>query len=159
MMTHELRLKFLKEEVPALIMPLQSSDLPKWGKMGAQQMVEHLSMSLAIANGKIKVTEFITAEDKLPIMKRFILSDTPFKENTKSPALSDKLPALKYASLDEAKGIFNKTLQALFAVYEANAQLIIRNPVFGDLNYEEQAALITKHIRHHFNQFGLMKAL
>ncbi len=158
-MTHELRLQFLKVDVPALIMTLQATDLPKWGKMTAQHMVEHLSLSLAIANGKIKVAEFITAEDRLPIMKRFVLSDTPFRENTKSPALSDDLPALKYANIDEAKAIFNKALQAFFAVYEADPNLIIRNPIFGDLNYEEQVALSTKHITHHFNQFGLTKAL
>jgi hypothetical protein len=158
-MTHELRLQFLKSEVPALIAPLQADDLPKWGKMTAQHMVEHLSLSLAVANGKIKVAEFITAADRLPIMKRFILSETPFRENTKSPALSDELSALKYANLDEAKVIFNKALQALFTVYEADPNLVIRNPIFGDLNYEEQAGLITKHITHHFNQFGLMKAL
>jgi hypothetical protein len=155
-MTHEERLLFLKIQVPSLMDTLQVHTLPKWGKMTAQHMVEHMSMSFILANGKIKVQAFITPEEKLPAMKRFVLGETPFKENTKSPVLSEDLPALRFGSIDEAKTIFKRELQNIFNVYEADNNLTLRNPMFGDLNYEEQAGLITKHVKHHFNQFGLL---
>jgi hypothetical protein len=156
MMVHEERLSFLKTQVPNLIDSLQENTLAKWGKMTAQHMVEHMSMSFILANGKIKVQAFITPEEKLPAMKRFVLGETPFKENTKSPVLSDELPALRYGSIDEARTIFKRELQNIFNVYEADQNLTLRNPVFGDLNYEEQLGLITKHVKHHLNQFGLL---
>jgi hypothetical protein len=156
MMTHEERLSFLKTEVPHLIDTLSVDALPKWGKMTAQHMVEHMSMSFIVANGKIKVQAFVTPEERLPAMKRFVLGDSPFKENTKSPVLSDELPALRYSSIDEARNIFKRELQNIFNVYEADSNLTIRNPIFGDLNYEEQVGLITKHVKHHLNQFGLL---
>jgi hypothetical protein len=109
-----------------------------------------------LANGKIKVQAFITTEEKLPAMKRFVLGESPFKENTKSPVLSDDLPVLRYGSLDEARAIFKRELQNIFNVYEADKNLTLRNPIFGDLNYEEQVGLITKHVKHHLNQFGLL---
>jgi hydroxymethylglutaryl-CoA reductase len=155
-MTHEERLLFLKEQVPNLIDTLEINTLPKWGKMTAQHMVEHMSMSFAVANGKIKIQSFITSEEKLAAMKRFVLGETPFKENTKSPALSDDLPALRYGIMDEAKAIFKSELLNIFNVYVADENLTLRNPMFGDLNYEAQVGLITKHVKHHLNQFGLL---
>ncbi len=155
-MTHEERLAFLKEQVPVLIDTLQNEALPKWGKMTAHHMVEHMSMSFILANGKIKVQEFITDVERLPAMKRFILGDSPFKENTKSPVLSDELSALRYGNLDEARFIFKRELQNIFNAYETDEYLVLRNPLFGDLNYQEQIGLITKHVKHHFNQFGLL---
>jgi hypothetical protein len=156
MMTHEERISFLNTQVPNLIDTLQADTLPKWGKMTAQHMVEHMSMSFILANGKIKVQEFITPEEKLPAMKRFVLGESPFKENTKSPALSDDLPALRYGNIDEAIAIFKRELENIFKVYEADKNLTLRNPIFGDLNFEEQVGLMTKHVKHHLNQFGLL---
>jgi hypothetical protein len=155
-MNHSERLKFLKEQAPVILDSLTPEHQPKWGKMTPQHVVEHLSLSFALANGKIKADKFITPEDRLPLMKRFVTTDTPLKENTKSPVLSEEPSPLKYGSLEEAKAMFLLQLQNIFNVYEADSTLVIRNPVFGDLNYEEQLGLIYKHVQHHFRQFGLL---
>ncbi len=154
-MTHEERLIFLKTTVPATLKQLNANAKPKWGIMTAHHMVEHMTLAFQLANGWLKDDKPFTAEEKIPMMKRFILSERPFQENTKSPLLTDELMALNWASIEEAKSQFLQELSHIFEVYEANESLVIRNSIFGELNYEEQLALITKHIKHHFNQFGL----
>jgi len=43
----------------------------------------------------------------------------------------------------------------MFEVYAANEKLQIRNPFFGDLNFEQNVALLYKHAVHHLKQFGI----
>jgi hypothetical protein len=124
--------------------------------MTARHMVEHMILVFELANGKLKDTNTITEAEKIPLMQRFILSNRPFKENTKSPLLGDELLALKFETMETAKTVFLQELSNIFKAYEADGNLLIRNSIFGELNYETQIALITKHIQHHFNQFGLL---
>lgn len=49
------KLEFLKIEFPKLVSSLKADDKGSWGVMNAQQMVEHMSDSLRIANGKDKM--------------------------------------------------------------------------------------------------------
>jgi hypothetical protein len=156
-MDHQTRLHFLKHQTPLLLNQLQISHNAKWGKMSAHHMVEHMTEAFKLSNGGIRSETFITDESRLPLMKRFVLGDSPFKENTKSPILAEELSPLKHATIDEAKIYFLEELFKLFAVYEAKQNLEIRNPIFGDLNYEEQIGLIYKHVQHHFRQFSLVE--
>jgi hypothetical protein len=155
-MTHEERLNFLTTVVPSALEKLNPETSAKWGIMTAQHMVEHMILVFKLANGKLKDTNTFTEEEKIPLMKRFILSDRPFKENTKSPLLTNELLALKFDTIAAAKLVFLQELSNVFNVFEADTSLLIPNSIFGVLNYEEQVALLTKHIQHHFNQFGLL---
>jgi hypothetical protein len=44
---------FLKHELIPLLHTLKADQKPKWGKMDAQQMVEHMRDVFKAANGKI----------------------------------------------------------------------------------------------------------
>lgn len=150
------KILFLKEEFVPLLRQLQPATQPAWGKMDAQQMVEHLRNAFKVANGKFQVTEMITTDTAhLEKLQAFIMTDKPFRENTKSPALPDEPLPKRFDSLSTAIDKMEEELKAVFAVYEANPELEILNPVFGKLNFHQQVALLYKHVTHHLHQFGL----
>lgn len=150
------KILFLKEEFVPLLRQLQPTTQPVWGKMDAQQMVEHLRNAFKVANGKFQVTEMITTDaTHLEKLQAFIMTDKPFRENTKSPALPDEPLPKRFDSLSTAIDKMEEELTAVFTVYEANPALEILNPVFGKLNFHQQVALLYKHVTHHLHQFGL----
>ncbi len=150
------QLQFLKNEAPVLILSLQAHIAPNWGNMSAQHMIEHLGLALMVSNGVKQVTTLTIPQEKIPAMQQFILSDNAFKENTKSPALPETPLHLHYKTIEEAKERTIAQLQKVFEVYEADNNLTLMHPVFGNLNYELQVALLYKHLTHHFRQFSLM---
>jgi hypothetical protein len=129
----------------------------KWGKMSFQHMVEHMVLAVKSANGKIKTEKVFTPIEKLPASRQFLMSSKEFKENTKSPSFPDQPLPLHFKTVNEGIDKLKKEIADFFAVYENNPALIIQNPVFGDLNYEEAVQLLYKHALHHAKQFGLIE--
>ena len=147
---------FLKEEFIPLLRRLQPGQKGKWGKMDAQQMVEHFRQALKVANGKINAPLHSNDMERLQKIRQFLMIDVPFKENTRSPLLGEEPLPHKFSSLQEAIDKLEVELQDVFSVYENNEGKIILNPVFGELDYEQQVQLLHKHATHHLVQFGLL---
>jgi len=42
-----------------------------------------------------------------------------------------------------------------FEAFENDHNLVTRNPLFGDLNFEQNVQLLHKHALHHLRQFGV----
>lgn len=150
------KLAFLKEKFLPIIKTIQKDTPALWGKMDAQQMVEHFCIVLKTANGKLKVPQIPIDADRLAKMRNFIETDLPFKENTKSPALPEEPIPHHYPNITTALDKLEQELNTMFQVYEENEGLEILNPVFGPLNYTQQVSLIYKHALHHLKQFGLI---
>jgi hypothetical protein len=148
------RLLFLKEEYIPVLKTIPPELPPKWGKMSFQHMVEHMADFIRISSGKTVYTDFVTPVDKLPAYKAFIMSDKQFRENTVSP-ISPEAPApLRNKNAEDAIKELKTELDFFFTVFEKNHQQQTRNPIFGDLNYEENIELLYKHSMHHLRQFG-----
>jgi hypothetical protein len=150
------KLQFLKTEFIPLLQKLQPDQKGNWGKMDARQMVEHFIEAARVANGKTHIPLHTTDPGKLEKFRGFLMSDIPFKENTRSPVLGVEPEPYKYESLPEAIEILERELQAVFAAYENDSFKTILNPSFGQLNYEQQVQLLHKHAVHHLKQFRLM---
>jgi hypothetical protein len=148
------KLLFLKEEYVPILKTIPPELPPKWGKMTFQHMVEHMADFIRISSGKTIYTDFITPADKLSAYKTFIMSDKQFRENTVSPILPEGPSPLKNKNVQEALEELNTELDFFFTVFEKNHQQQTRNPIFGDLNYEENIELLYKHAMHHLRQFG-----
>lgn len=84
-----------------------------------------------------------------------MMSDKPFKENTKNPLMGKEPAPLQYQTVQAAIGSLQEELIYFFEVYEKNPAQIIRNPFFGDLNFEQNVQLLHKHALHHLKQFGV----
>ena len=148
---------FLQKEYIPLLQKLTPQQTGKWGKMDAQQMVEHVRDVCKLANGNIVLPLLITDPEKLAKARAFMLSDALFRENTKVPVMPEEPRPHKYASMQEAIVKMEEELKAVFTVYQADPSKTLVSPMFGDLNYEEQIHLLYKHAMHHLRQFGLVK--
>ena len=145
---------FLENEFIPLLRQLNPYDKGRWGKMHAQQMVEHFEDAVRLASGKV---HFPAVGDADTVKKSydFMMSDKPFRENTRNPYMGDEPEAYRHETMEEAIENLKHELLDFFHRYEAEPGLRILNPFFGNLDYDEQLQLLHKHAKHHLRQFGL----
>jgi hypothetical protein len=147
---------FLRTKLITYLQRLDPSTPPLWGKMSVQQMIEHFGGdAVRNANGQLKIDNILTPVEQLGRMREFMMSDKPFKENTKNPMMGEEPAPLRYKTVQAAIGALQQQLIFFFEAYEKKPDMIIRNPFFGDLNFEENVQLLYKHALHHLRQFGV----
>ncbi len=147
------KIEFLTKTFPEFLHHLKPNAKGKWGKMNAQQMVEHMSESVKIANGTIP-KNIITSPEHLEKARAFMLSDKPFRENTKNVELPDEPFPVNHHNMDAAIEELKYELHVFFTTFEGNEEKTITNPIFGELNFMEWLHLLHKHAVHHAQQFG-----
>jgi hypothetical protein len=123
--------------------------------MSVQQMVEHMTVdAVRIANGRLKIP-LATSSERLPAYREFLMSDRPFRENTNNPLLPNEPRPPYYNTVQAAISALQQELIYFFEAFAENPQLITHNPIFGELNFEENVQLLYKHAIHHLRQFGV----
>lgn len=130
---------------------------PQWGKMTPQHMVEHLVEAVKLSNGKINLTECMTHPEKLPIMKKILMSPRPLPKNFVNTVIGAELKPYQFNNLNEALQRLSIELDDIDVFFEINPEANPMNPTFGPLNKEEWIQFHKKHFRHHFLQFGLIQ--
>lgn len=147
---------FLRTKLIRYLQQLDPATPPRWGKMTVQQMIEHFGGdAVRNANGRLRIDTIITPPENLQRMREFLMSDKPFKENTKNPLLGEDPGPLRYKTVQGAIGALQQELIYFFETFEKDQRLITRNPLFGDLNFEQSVQLLYKHALHHLRQFGV----
>lgn len=149
--------QFLRSKFVPLLFVLDVAQPALWGKMNAWQMVEHLVDFFRVSTQKLHFP-LVSPQEHLPKLKAFLLSDKPFRENTKAPVSvlgEDPLP-LRFASFEQAVQELTGELGYFFQRYADEPAQTALHPVFGELNYEEWVQLHYKHVTHHLRQFGLI---
>lgn len=127
---------------------------PKWGSMGAQRMVEHLTDTLRIATGKNPQSLQIP-EEKLERMIAFLDSDKPMAQNV---AVSFATPEMELRNEEMELAIDEFVDEWLYfeELFESDPSRTALHPFYGELNFEQWQRLNSKHYTHHFTQFGLI---
>ncbi len=148
---------FLQNEMFGLMQSLSEQSQQLWGKMNAQQMVEHLTDFFNVSVEKI-IFPLVTPEEHLPKYREFLYSNKEFKENTKAPAgvLGEEPLPLRTASLQSAKDQLKETVSYFFEYFKKEPAKKTMHPAFGMLNFDEWVMLHYKHVRHHLRQFGFI---
>ncbi len=147
---------FLRTKLVGYLQRLDPATPALWGKMSVQQMIEHYAGdAVRNANGRLKTNEMVTPPENLERMREFMMSDKPFKENTKNPLMAEEPVQPRYQTVQAAIGALQQELIYFFEAFEKNPQLVTRNPFFGDLNFEQNVQLLYKHAIHHLKQFGI----
>ena len=151
------KLHFIKEEMFLLLNNLSADTKGKWGKMNAQQMVEHVSAFFTVSTEKLKFN-LVTPEEQLPKYKEFLYSDKEFRENTKAPAtvLGDETLPLQYPSVSIAIQKLHLAVENFINYFKNESGKKTLHPVFGMLSFDEWILLHFKHVRHHLRQFELL---
>lgn len=149
------KLLFIKDQFISLTKTLNSNSKAKWGKMNAQQMIEHVTDFFKVSTGKLHF-DLVTPKEHLPKYLEFLLSDKEFRENTKAPILPDEPFPIRNESFEIALENLNKEIQYFVSFYSNNQDKTNMHPVFGNLNYEQWILLHYKHVLHHAKQFNLI---
>lgn len=66
---------------------------------------------------------------------------------------------LRNKTIQDAIEEVEKEIQPFFNFHKQHSGIIVQNPFFGDLNYEEWRHLLYKHAMHHLKQFGLIEII
>jgi len=148
----------MKSEIDELINKvgrLKENTTPNWGTMTAQKMVEHLVNTFRVSSAKI-VVQCYTEERKLPVLKRFLMSDRSLPREFKSPANELVPQDYQFQNIEIAKSNLLNEVEDYYNYYKQNPDAIIMNPTFGELNKEEWERFHIKHLTHHLTQFSLL---
>lgn len=147
--------EFLRKYFIPLLEKLQKDKKGQWGKMNAQQMVEHLTDSVKNASGKL-ILPLVNSGESLQKSRDFLMSDQPFKAGIKNPLIPEEGFPLRKADLKSAIDKLQKELNYFFEIFEKHPEMKTRNPIFGELDYNMNLQLLHKHFSHHLKQFGIL---
>ena len=132
------KLNFITKECVLLFKNLSADAMGKWGKMNAQQTVEHLAAFFNVSAGKIKF-DLVTPVEHLPKYREFLFSNKEFRENTKAPTtvIGEEALPLRYANMQTALEKLTASIIAFENNFKGEPLKITLHPVFGELNFEE----------------------
>lgn len=139
---------------------IQASDKGQWGVMSPQNMIEHLG-GLFYGSATSTGMSLMLPPDQAAKMKaRFFGAYYPFPRNVKMPGEQETAtaPALKYASLEEAKEKCAAAIDNFLLQHQTNPKNATMHGYFGDLTMEEWLPFHVKHVEHHLMQFGALPA-
>ncbi len=145
---------YLKSDFISFLKQLKGDEKGNWGVMNSQQMVEHFADAVKNASGKL-ILPTLNEGERLQKYRDFLMSEEPFKENTKNPLIAEEGMQLRQPDMGSAIDKLQKELNYFFEAFTANPGLKTRNPFFGELDYEMNVQLLHKHAIHHLKQFGL----
>ena len=146
---------FLKSDFISLLKQLKGNENGHWGVMNSQQMVEHFADAVKNASGKL-ILPFLSDGERLQKSRDFLMSEMPFKENTKNPLMPKEGIQLRKPDMISAINKLQKELDYFFEVFTADPELKTGNAFFGELDYKMNIQLLHKHAMHHLKQFGLV---
>ena len=145
-----------KTDLIARLQTLNVDQLPEWGIMTPQHMVEHLIVSTKMSNGGF-VIPCRTPKEHLPKYRAFFLdADAEMDRGIKAGGMEGLLD-LRYPSLEAAIEKLESEIDKFHQFFENNPDAKIVNPVLDEIDYSDWKTFHKKHFTHHFKQFGLIK--
>lgn len=127
---------------------------PLWGIMTPQHMVEHLSASIRMSNGKLYLSQMIADED-IPKRLEFLYSDVPFEKNIRQQNSPEGLRPLRCGSMQEAIALLHEMLRLFEQHFAEKPNDKPIHPFFGPLTKAQWIRFHYRHMQHHFSQFGI----
>lgn len=147
-------LSFLTTEFFVKAATIPADAVPVWGKMNPQQMIEHLSDSVRIANGGHPHAEILTPAERLQAVQDFLRSDRDFKPGTKNALMGEEPRPVRMTDMKAALAELEAEVNRFVMRFTDEPGLVVRNPFFGDLGFEDWQRLFHKHFLHHLRQFN-----
>lgn len=148
--------EFLSQEVPILLAKLTEDQVPAFGLMTPQHMIEHLTGSIKYSIKRHGEPDPTLAEKQVGF-KRFIENGAVLKHRPSDKTAAD-LPPYKYESLAEAIPQIPVAIDRFYTHFEAQPDFISYNVFMGELNFEDLELFHYQHVRYHLWQFGLLSS-
>ena len=138
-----LLLSILQPQTPAL-----------WGRMNAQNMIEHLVEAVEYTNGK-RVAELQVPVDMADKQRKDLVSSDFVIPNDVAGYLPNATKAKRFKDLSTAIDELNNELDTFETFFKTEGATAIHFE-FGPMNHREWIIWHGKHFTHHFKQFGLL---
>ncbi len=135
-----------------LLKLLQADTQPLWGKMTAQQMLEHLVDAVRFTNGTLQPTCDFSPDEAFQRKQRAKAVDGPIPRNIN---LGDLPETLEFPDLSSAKEQLLVELVQFDKHFKTPGREEIHSG-FGPMDHQEWIWWHSKHFTHHFTQFGLI---
>ena len=139
------------EQLQSMLQNLRTETMPRWGKMNARQMVEHLIENVQCTNGKIEFSFTGNLDEAIAAKQIWIYTD---REIPKNLFLGELPGAFAFEDIETAKCVLLEEL-ALFHQQFHKGKISEDHLGYGPLTYQEWQIWHGKHFTHHFKQFGL----
>ena len=136
----------------SLFLKLQADTPAFWGKMTAQQMVEHLIDQVQYTNGKMVPYCEVTDQEAYEAKQIYIYSNTELSRNV---VFGTALNELLHSDLTTAIQQLMLELHDFDRYFDEPGKTEIHG-AFGPLTYQEWLIWHSKHFYHHLKQFGLI---
>jgi hypothetical protein len=145
-----------KKQISDLLQLLNDKSKPTFGNMSAQQMVEHLILSIRLSMGELG-DELYIEESKAAAIKRMIIhTDRKLPIGFKVPILPETPVPCIYPNISTSIQKLFDSISSFESYYQQNPSKTHVHPTMGSLNYMEWKIMHGKHLAHHFSQFGLI---
>lgn len=145
-----------RTELTILLNKLTADSKALWGKMNAQNMIEHLANTVKLTNGKKQAVLKATESEARSAKEQFIYTDIEMSKGLKSSTMGDNPEPLEFENLQDAIKNLNEQLNDFEHYFKNNPDAYFIHPRLGFLNHKEWIVLHDKHFTHHFKQFGLI---
>jgi hypothetical protein len=143
-----------RKRLNSLLSSLQPGTPALWGRMNAQNMIEHLVEAVEYTNGK-KLADLKVPIDKANEQREnLVLSDFVIPGGV-TGYLPDATKTKRFKDLETSILALNKELDA-FEYFFKTEGITATHFEFGPMNYPEWITWHGKHFTHHFKQFGLL---
>ena len=128
----DLRERFLSDVLMDALAGLQADSRPSWGKMTAQQMVEHLTWAFELSTGQSE-TECPIPEAQRERLRTFLYDNRATPHEYMNPVLAAGLPPLRHRGLDAARGALWVEVNRFLLQLRAGPGALHTHPVFGPI--------------------------
>ncbi len=138
----------VKQEIIERINRLTPETPRQWGKMDVAQMLAHLQQPLEVALGIRTIKGSFIMNLILPLFKKTLWDDTPWKKGLPTDAT--------YITTNESKEFSTEKARLLELInrFQEKDVNLEKHPVFGRMTKEQWSKSAWKHIDHHLKQFG-----
>lgn len=138
----------VKQEIITRINNLSPQSTGQWGKMDVAQMLAHLQQPLEVALGKRTINGGFFMNLILPLFKKTLWDDKPWKKGLPTDATYITTGKIKEFTTEKA------ALLELISQFQEKDVNLEKHPVFGRMTKEQWSKSAWKHIDHHLKQFG-----
>jgi len=143
-----------KERLDELLAPLEPGTLPLWGKLKAQNMIEHLIEAVEFTNGKKMARLENSTREAYKEKQEKVRDDFEIPKGVTGP-LADNSNKIRFKDLATAISRLKEEIETFEDYFKTPGQTSIHG-AFGPMNYREWILWHGKHFAHHFRQFGLL---
>lgn len=143
-----------RKELNSIMGALQPETQAMWGRMNAQNMIEHLVEAVEYTNGK-RVADLCVPPAKADSQRRLLVHSDFVIPAGVTGYLADATKTKRFKDLATSILELNKELDSFECFFQNEGNLAMHFE-FGPMNYAEWLIWHGKHFTHHFKQFGLL---